>query len=607
MSDSSEALFRALLNDLSDHLPTHVLSVLKCGGSVDRWPEITPKQAACLGLARSFLKKFRDTIDVSSTDKVALEKFERVNQRAKDWCLGETNSWDDVLLGEFKNLIYEFWNPEGWPLISSGDDIWINGDVGPGSAIGVEYEDFYHKMFSSDLSCTHTGVYRSYRVYIANHPEWANAESIRKLNRGEPHIVEGNRLTFVPKDRNTSRTICVEPILNMYGQLGVGNVLRARLKSFFGIDLSIQPDRNRELARKGSLNGTEATLDLESASDSISLKMLEWALPRDFYSWLRFLRSPTAKLPDGRRVELGMVSTMGNGFTFPLQTMLFSCIVEAAFRARGHTPRDRDMCYVRPRKTSHVETWGVFGDDIIVPTNFHYLRGRKAAWFEESIVRDVTRLLDLLGFTVNVSKSFVDPNDPFRESCGGDFFQGVPVRGVYLKSLRHMQDKFVAINVLNAWSADQGIPLRSTVQHLLKQVRVVPVPPWEQDDSGIQMPWSMIRRMQKQQGLHGSLVYHRFVPVRRTMTIKDCGVCEGAVSPLGDYNSSGLLIAFLKGTIRSGMITRRASAHVPYRKDLGVAPSWGSPWRFGGMRSQKDVLLLGQRWESAASYNLART
>ncbi len=606
MSDSSEALFGALLDDLSDHLPTHVIDVIKCGGIVDRWPGMTPKQAACLGLARSFLKKFKDTVDVNSTDKVALDKFERVNKRAKDWCLGETSSWDDVLVGEFKQLVYEFWSPEGNSLVSSGDDIWARGDTGPGVAIGAELEDFYHKMFSSELSCVHTGVYRSYRSYVANHPEWANAENIRLLNMGEPRVVTGNRLTFVPKDRSTSRTICVEPVLNMYGQLGMGNILRDRLKSFFGIDLSVQPDRNRELARVGSIFGTEATLDLESASDSISLRMLEWALPRDFFAWLVFLRSPKATLPDGRLVELGMVSTMGNGFTFPLQTMLFSCVVEAAFRARGHTPRDRDWCYVRPRRTSHVETWGVFGDDIIVPTNFHYLRGRKAAWYETSIVRDVSRLLELLGFTVNASKSFSDPNDPFRESCGGDFFQGEAVRGVYLKSLRSMQDKFVAINVMNAWSAAQGIPLRSSVQHLLRQVRVIPVPPWEQDDSGVHFPWSMVRNMRRSKPYQGSIIYHRFVPVKQTMTIKDCGECEGAVSPLG-VNLSGLLIAFLKGTIRSGKITRRANAHVPYRKDLGIAPSWGAPWRFGSTRSQKDVLSQGKRWETAAYYNLVRS
>jgi hypothetical protein len=152
MSDSSEALFGALLDDLTDHLPKHVIDVIKCGGSVDRWPGMTPKQAACLGLARSFLKKFKDTIDVSSTDKVALEKFERVNQRAKDWRLCETSSWDDTLLGEFKQLVYEFWSPEGFPLVSSGEDIWARGDTGPGVAIGADHEDFYHKMFSRDLS-----------------------------------------------------------------------------------------------------------------------------------------------------------------------------------------------------------------------------------------------------------------------------------------------------------------------------------------------------------------------------------------------------------------------------------------------------------------------
>lgn len=598
MSDSSTALFDALLHDLSDHLPQEVITILKCGGKVERWPDITPQQASCLGLATSFLKKFRDNIDVEATDKVALEKFKTVNQRSKDWSLELTSDWDEILYNEFKTLVYEFLSPEGYPLISSGDEIWARGDTGPGAAIGTSQEDFYNKMFSSELSCVNLGIYRSYRNYIAGHPEWSNAEIIRTLSKGSPRVVEGNRLRFVPKDRNTSRTICIEPVLNMYGQLGIGNLLRDRLKSFFGIDLSIQPERNRDLAREGSLMGTEATLDLESASDSISLKMLEAVLPRDFLAWLKLFRSPTAELPDGSRVDLHMVSTMGNGFTFPLQTMLFSCVVEASFRARGYSPRDRESCYVRPRSTSHVETWGVFGDDIIVPTNFHYLRGRKAAWFGLDIVRDCKRLLSILGFTVNASKSFEDPNDPFRESCGGDFFRGHPIRGVYIKSLRTMQDKFVALNRLNVWSAAQGIPLRSTVRRLLKQVKFLPVPPWEQDDSGVRVPWSMIRKM-RHHTEYQSVIYRRLVPVRRSFTVLDRGhdkeEDDGII-----YNMSGLLLAFLKGTIRSGRITRRASAHVPYRMDLGIAPNWHYPERFDTALTGLDQ---GQRWESAVRGN----
>ncbi len=598
MSDSSAVLFSALLKDLSDHLPPYVIDVLKCGGHVDRWPDMNPQQAACLGLATSFLKKFRDNIDVGSTDKVALEKFHTVNQRSKNWVLELTSSWDETLYGEFKNLLYEFYYPKGDPLISSGDDIWARGDTGPGTAIGTEQEDFYSKLFSSRLSCVHLGVYRSYRNYVMTIPEWSNAEIIRLLNMGEPHIVTGNRLRFVPKDRNTSRTICIEPVLNMYGQLGVGNIIRDRLKSFFGIDLSTQPDVNRDLARIGSIDGTEATLDLESASDSISLAMLREVLPRDMLSWLTFFRSKTASLPNGEVVDLNMVSTMGNGFTFPLQTMLFSCVVEAAFRARGHVSRDRDGCYVRPRETSHVKTWGVFGDDIIVPTNFHYLRHRKAAWYGLDIVRDCYRLLSILGFTVNASKSFSDPNDPFRESCGGDYFRGTPVRGVYIKTLRTMQDKFVALNRLNVWTAATGIPVRSAVRSLLREVRFLPVPPWEQDDSGYRVPWSMVPRL-RMHTKYQSVIYRRYVPAKRSFSVAqrvlDEGRWKGSI-----YNMSGLLIAFLKGAIRSERVSMRASAHVPYRPELGIAPNWCYPERH-------DSALVGecqgQRWESAVRGN----
>jgi hypothetical protein len=59
-------------------------------------------------------------------------------------------------------------------------------------------------------------------------------------NLGEVDIVEGNRLDFVPKNDDISRSICVEPTLNMFFQLGFADILNSRLKEFAGIDLENQ-------------------------------------------------------------------------------------------------------------------------------------------------------------------------------------------------------------------------------------------------------------------------------------------------------------------------------------------------------------------------------
>lgn len=561
MGSRSRALYFDLLDDLSGHLSTGVLEQLRSGADVQPWPDITPSEYKALALARSFYKKLIDMTD-KAADDLALKKFLKVNETSGAWRLDLQDSWDEVLWGELKRSIYDFWNPEGMPLFSTFHELFNRGKCGPGASVGSKFNDFYSKLFSSELAATDKVLHRFYRSYVENFPEWNIAENIRESHYGEGRIVGGNRLQFVPKTRSISRTICIEPVLNMYCQLGVGSYLEDRLERFFGISLAKQPDINRDLARLGSIQDTYCTVDLESASDSIALKMLQQVLPEDLFFWLKLLRSPTSELPNGDRVELNMVSTMGNGFTFPLQTMLFSCAVTAAARAR-------DLHLERPRAASGM-TWGVFGDDIILPTNCHYLqKGEKSLFvnYGDTMVRDVLRLLRLMGFTVNSSKSFFE--GPFRESCGADYFRGQQVRGVYLKTLLTPQSRFVAINLLNRWSAVTGIPLTQTVKNLLRSVPYYLVPAWESDDAGIRVPFSMVKKRRLDPNVQ-SVLYRKYVVKGRSFSIGEDGFLETG-GPI--YNPSGLLISYLNGTIRSCRIGLRSKTKL-YRGCYGIAPNW---------------------------------
>jgi len=248
----------------------------------------------------------------------------------------------------------------------------------------------------------------------------------------------------------------------MYYQLGFGRILEQRLLHW-GINLRTQPKLNRELAYQGSISGEYSTIDLSSASDSLSVGVLRQILPPQFMRWLMLLRTPSVELPSGDKLRLNMISTMGNGFTFPLETTIFSAVVRAVIKVSGDKPT--------------AGTWSVFGDDIILRTKY---------------TPDCLRLLDLLGFTVNSSKTFVE--GPFRESCGRDYYRGVDVRGVYIKSLKSPQDRYVAINKLNDWTATTGISLPSAVQYLLKSVKRALVSPFEGLDAGIQVPISCLTK-----------------------------------------------------------------------------------------------------------------
>lgn len=208
-------------------------------------------------------------------------------------------------------------------------------------------------------------------------------------------LVSGNRFTTVPKDATKDRGICIEPGLNVWLQLGVGSVLKRRLLRV-GLDLANGQTLHRRLASEASLSGKYATIDLSNASDTVSLELVKLLLPDDWYALLADLRSPKTFI-DGKWVLLEKFSSMGNGFTFELETLIFAALLASIGLQPG------------------VDSY-VYGDDIIVPNS-------RAA--------DVLAVLRFFGFTPNPSKTF--STGAFRESCGGDFFSGFWVTPFYLK------------------------------------------------------------------------------------------------------------------------------------------------------------------------------
>lgn len=214
---------------------------------------------------------------------------------------------------------------------------------------------------------------------------------------GRAAMVDYNKITLVPKTAKVHRTIAVEPLLNGFVQKGVGEYITQRLFRF-GIDLTDQ-SRNQELARLGSIPGDDpyATIDLASASDSISIAVAKDLLPPDWFALLNAIRSPRYKTKDGI-FSYQKFCSMGNGFCFPLETLIFTSVCAAVY--------DRH---------NHKADYSVYGDDIIV---------------RASLAREVLSTLHLLGFRHNPDKTFIE--GPFRESCGADWYNGEDVRPLTL-------------------------------------------------------------------------------------------------------------------------------------------------------------------------------
>lgn len=227
--------------------------------------------------------------------------------------------------------------------------------------------------------------------------------------------VEGAVLFTVPKKTDIDRCACKEPDINMFLQKGVGSHIRRRLRKF-GIDLNDQ-SVNRELARVGSVSNTLATLDLSSASDTITIECVRALLPVDWFEYLNSIRSQAVWV-EGTLVRTEMFSSMGNGFTFELESLIFWALMKTTLYLL-HTPG----------------IVSVYGDDIVIPSE---------------IYDDACFVLKEFGFSTNTSKSFA--TGPFRESCGGHYYAGVDITPFYLKrEAATLTDLIRVANQLRRW------------------------------------------------------------------------------------------------------------------------------------------------------------
>lgn len=261
-------------------------------------------------------------------------------------------------------------------------------------------------------------------------------------------LVRGNAMFTVPKTSEIDRVAAKEPDYNMYAQKAVGDEIRRRLKRV-GINLNDQ-SVNQRLARLGSIEGNLATVDLSSASDSVTTQLVLRLLPDEWYDVLSDLRSPETEI-DGVWHLNEMFSSMGNGFTFELESMIFWSLTRAA---AFHSS-------IRGRIS-------VYGDDIICPVDLE---------------QPLLSTLEHFGFKVNPKKSFF--STPFRESCGLHCFGGVDITPFYVRKIPvNVSDWCHLLNSLRKWAsvASLGIcdPRFYAIWSLFAEI--IPRPVWGGSD-----------------------------------------------------------------------------------------------------------------------------
>ena len=261
------------------------------------------------------------------------------------------------------------------------------------------------------------------RMLVEGSPHWLRLHGEFDAERPGrikvPYVVtDANRVSFVPKDACTHRTIAVEPHLNLCLQLGVDAYIKRRLLSV-GVNLRDQSG-NQQAAYRGSLEWETAdplvTLDLSSASDTLCIGLVERLLPPLWHAYLHDIRSSAYTLRGGEPTEYQKWSSMGNGYTFALESLIFWALGKAC----SSLVKSKD--YIR-----------VYGDDIIV---------------RRSVAALLTEVLRYCGFSVNLEKTAIF--GPFRESCGEDFWAGLRVVPIYLRERSNLlpTDMYRLVNTL---------------------------------------------------------------------------------------------------------------------------------------------------------------
>lgn len=250
--------------------------------------------------------------------------------------------------------------------------------------------------YQSETGMTHEVFNVMWPLVREAYPAWW----LEILAKADVSIEAGNVVTTVPKNSKTDRVIAVEPGWNLWFQKGLGTMIRRRL---LRVGCNLNDQSFNQWYSKIAFEKGLATIDFSGASDSIAFEVVRLLIPGGWFRVLDLFRCKRGRLPGTTaHTYWEKFSSMGNGFTFELESLIFYAIALVVTESTGE----------------NVSDVSVFGDDVILPS-------KSASAF--------TELSELLGFVINRSKSFT--SGPFYESCGAHWFRGHDVKPFYLDEM----------------------------------------------------------------------------------------------------------------------------------------------------------------------------
>lgn len=225
-----------------------------------------------------------------------------------------------------------------------------------------------------------------------------------------------SRFKFVHKTFGKARGICIEQLEMQWLQQGIRKALYDRIENHplsKGYVLFTDQSINGSLAQLSSRSRYMATIDMSSASDRISRKLVEYLFQdnEELLKALLALSTRIIELPEelssDRMLMVNKYAPMGSALCFPVMGLVHFALIKSI------------ISMTAPQHINDIPVY-VYGDDIII---------------ESSYAEEVMEKLPDFGMKINQKKSFFQSY--FRESCGVHAYYGVNITPVRFKSIVH--------------------------------------------------------------------------------------------------------------------------------------------------------------------------
>jgi len=339
----------------------------------------------------ALLKRYRFKQDLFSDEELtekAINQFLEVQTQLEGLSLDQVSDYTKSVHQAARKYIHQFLGEFDY------EELVDRCSNTSGATIGVSLRSACEaQKYTIPIS----GTYRQSLIHHDLHRGSLASAYMLKQEGTTYQEVDEVKLTLVPKSFKALRTIMPNSTAGAFISKGVERMINLRFKRK-RINLPYLQDRHKTLAKRGSVDGSLATIDLSHASDSVSTKLVEYLLPTSWFQFLLETRIGCCVLPNGNRTQMETFATMGIGYTFPLETLIFRAFAEAVKRLMKDSRRTKRLV-------------SVYGDDMIVSAD---------------LADNLIFALEESGFKVNAEKTFT--SGFFRESCGGDFYRGVDVR-----------------------------------------------------------------------------------------------------------------------------------------------------------------------------------